>query len=300
MNPQDQPAAGDFRDFHYAAPDGLKLHARIYGDEERHAWPAICLPGLTRNARDFHELALYLSRCAPVPRQVVAFDYRGRGQSQYDANSANYNARIEAGDILTGLDALGITQAAFIGTSRGGFIIHLLGGMRPAALKAIILNDIGPVIEAAGLTHIRSYLQRTAQPASLAEAAQALQAAHGEEFPALGPADWQRMAAALYRRQDGRWVSDFDPKLAETLAGLDFTRPLPTLWAQFETLATIPMLAIRGANSRLLSEDTLWEMARRHRGLETIIVEGQGHPPLLETGALPGRIATFLERAQGI
>ncbi|RUU51912.1 alpha/beta fold hydrolase, partial [Mesorhizobium sp. M2C.T.Ca.TU.002.02.1.1] len=178
-----------FSDIFYIAPDGLKLHARVYG--EAHAGlPVICLPGLTRNARDFHELALHLSGKAERPRKVVAFDYRGRGQSDQDPDIGHYNVGVEAGDVLAGLSALGIEQAAFIGTSRGGLIIHVLGALKPAALKAIVLNDIGPVIEAEGLAHIRAYLDRAPKPKTFAEAVDAQRRVHGADFPALSDADW--------------------------------------------------------------------------------------------------------------
>ena len=109
-----------FSDFFYTSPDGLKLHARIYGTEPGHgagaahsSFPVVCLPGLTRNARDFHELALRLAGDPENPRRIICFDYRGRGQSAYDPNWQNYNVGIEAADIIAGLDALGIDQAAF-------------------------------------------------------------------------------------------------------------------------------------------------------------------------------------------
>jgi len=208
-----------FYDFFYAAPDGLTLHARVYGEADSEHWPVVCLPGLTRNARDFHELALYLSTQSEKPRKIVAFDYRGRGQSAYDPDISHYNVGVEAGDILAGLAALNIAEAAFIGTSRGGLIIHVLGAIRPAVLKAIVLNDIGPVIEPRGLAHIGSYLERQPKPKSLAEALAAQRGAHGDDFPALGDADWERMVAALYRVTDAGLVPDFDPRLVDTLAG---------------------------------------------------------------------------------
>lgn len=287
-----------FSDFFYSAPDGLKLHARVYGQQHGEALPVICLPGLTRNARDFHELALYLSTTAETRRKIVAFDYRGRGQSAYDSNAANYNVGVEAGDVLAGLDALGITQAAFIGTSRGGLIIHVLGMMKPSVLKAIVLNDIGPALEPAGLAHIKSYLEKAPRPQNLDDAVKAQKAAHGADFPALGEGDWRRMVNAIYRIDGGDLTPDFDPKLVDTLAGLDLSKPLPTLWPQFDALAAIPMLAIRGANSRLLSEETLTEMARRHPTLQTKTVPGQGHAPFLETGDLPQLIADFIDRSE--
>jgi pimeloyl-ACP methyl ester carboxylesterase len=287
-----------FSDFFYASPDGLKLHARIYGEANSSHWPVVCLPGLTRNSRDFHELAVHLSRREERPRKIIAFDYRGRGQSAYDPDISHYAVGVEAGDILAGLAALAIEEAAFIGTSRGGLIIHVLGAMRPAVMKAIVLNDIGPVIEAGGLAHIRSYLERAPKPKTHAEAVGALRGAHGSDFPALTGVDWDRMVSALYRETDEGLVPDFDPKLVDTLTGLDLTQPLPALWPQFEALTAMPMLAIRGANSKLLSVETLEQMRKRHPHIETITVKGQGHAPFLETGGLPGAIAAFLNQAE--
>ncbi|MDX8524649.1 alpha/beta hydrolase [Mesorhizobium sp. MSK_1335] len=291
-------ASDEFSDFFYTAPDGLKLHARIYGEANTNAWPVVCLPGLTRNARDFHELALYLSSKAKIPRKVIAFDYRGRGQSDYDPDIGHYNVGVEAGDVLAGLSALGIEQAAFIGTSRGGLIIHVLGALKPAVLRAIVLNDIGPVIEAEGLAHIRSYLDRAPKPKTSGEAVAAQRRAHGADFPSLTDADWARMVAAICRATEAGLVPDFDPALVDTLAGVDFSKPLPDLWPQFDALAAVPLLAVRGANSKLLSAATLKEMQERHPGMEAIIVEGQGHAPFLETGDLPDKIAAFLDRVE--
>ncbi|MER8415974.1 alpha/beta hydrolase [Mesorhizobium sp. M1329] len=290
------PTEQGFSDFFYAAPDGLSLHARIYGEANSGRWPVVCLPGLTRNCRDFHDLALYLSTQAR--RKVVAFDYRGRGQSAYDADIGHYNIGIEAGDILAGLAALGIEQAAFIGTSRGGLIIHVLGAMRPAVLKAIVLNDIGPVIESQGLTHIRSYLDPAPRPKTYAEVVRDLRSTHGADFSALTDADWERMASALYRKTEEGFLPDFDPRLVETLAGLDLTQPLPDLWPQFDALTAIPLLVICGANSKLLSAETLEQMRTRHTDIETITADDQGHAPFLETGGLPDRIAGFFDRAE--
>ncbi len=287
-----------YEDFFYSAPDGLKLHARVYGAENRNALPVVCLAGLTRNARDFHDLALFLSGEARVKRKVVAFDYRGRGKSEYDRDWRRYDPLIEAADISAGLTALDIPHAAFVGTSRGGLIVFALAATRPAALKAVVLNDIGPVVEGAGLAQIRTYLQRAPKPRSFDEAVSVLKSAQGHAFPALGEADWQRSARALYREEKGRPVPDFDPALVKTMTSMDFSKPLPVLWPQFMALGHVPVLAIRGAKSSLLSAETLEEMARRHPRLEAVTVAGQGHAPFLETGDLPQKIAGFLERAE--
>jgi len=285
-----------FSDFFYSAPDGLRLHARVYGEDGGSRLPVVCLPGLTRNARDFHALAVLLSQDRQNPRKVVAFDYRGRGQSAYDPDWNNYDLLVEANDILAGLIALGIEHAAFIGTSRGGLIIHVLAAMRPAVLKAVVLNDIGPVLESAGLSHIRGYLENPPRPKSFADAVTIQRAVHGENFPALSDSDWERFIRAIYRDENGVPVLDFDPALVNVLPKRTET-PIPDMWPQFEGLSAIPLLVIRGANSRLLSSATLEEMARRHPLCKTVTVEGQGHAPLLETGDLPAIIAAFLDRA---
>lgn len=285
--------AGTYDDFFYSAQDGLRLHARVYGGSHG-ALPVVCLPGLTRNARDFHDLALFLSTDAKTLRPVIAFDYRGRGDSAWAADWKTYDVVNEAGDILAGLAALGVAHAAFIGTSRGGLILHVLAAMRPAALKAVILNDIGPRIEAEGLAQIKAYLTGMPQPANWEEAVAVTKSVNAAAFTALGEADWQRLARAIFREKDGRLAPDFDPALIETVKGLDLSQPLPEFWAQFDGFRDIPVMAIRGANSRLLSARTLDGMARRHPGLVAVTVDGQGHAPLLETAGLPETIATFL------
>ena len=281
----------------FSAPDGLGLSARVYSDGLEGPLPAVCLPGLTRNARDFHDLALHLARDAAQPRKVVVFDYRGRGRSASDPDWRNYNLKVEAGDVAAGLAALGIGRAAFIGTSRGGLIVFLLAALRPALIAAAVLNDIGPVVEGAGLARIRARLSRAPKPASFDEAVGILKASEVAAFPALTDADWLRTVRATHRDENGRPVPDFDPNLLKTLKAIDFSKPLPVLWPQFLGLCAVPVLAIRGENSTLLSAHTLAEMAKRHPRLETVTVPGQGHAPLLETGDLPSRIERFL--AQG-
>lgn len=291
-----------YRDVHYSARDGLRLHARDYpapdGDTER--LPLVCLPGLTRNVRDFHKTALALSgRSATVPvkrpRRVISFDYRGRGGSQWDRNPRNYNLAVETDDILDGLAAFGVDRAAFLGTSRGALIIHTVAAVRPTALAAAILNDAGPVIEGAGLAQIKAYLTRLPAPKSWADARRLLREAHGAAFTAFTDKDWADMAEAIYIERKGKIAGDYDPALVEQLSGIDFNSPLPTLWPQFEGLRAVPLMTIRGENSHLLSERTVAEMQARHPSMTVITVEGQGHAPALHMAGLPERIAAFLE-----
>lgn len=287
-----------FEEIAYSAPDGLKLCARVYGATHATArLPVVCLPGLTRNARDFHALALGLS-AGPEGRMVAAFDYRGRGRSAHDRNWRHYDLAVETADIRAGLAALDIGHAAFIGTSRGGLIIHMLAASRPAALKAIVLNDVGPVIEAEGFAQIRAQFERLPAPKSWEDAVDIQRMALGAAFPALEEDDWQRMARAIFRENErGRIVPDYDPNLLKTIRAVDLSKPLPQVWPLFMGLTNIPTLVIRGENSKLLTVDTLESMRQFHPRLKAITVPGQGHPPMLETGDLPEQIATFVAAA---
>ncbi len=286
--------SSEYSDFYYSAQDQLTLHARIYGEQHcRNALPVVCLPGLARNVRDFHELALKLSQNSKKPRMVVAFDYRGRGQSDYDNDWRRYNIVVEAADIITGLTALNIEHAGFIGTSRGGLIVHMLAAMRPGALKAVVFNDVGPAISGEGLAQIRTYLERAPKPKDWQEAIEIQKMIHCDAFPALDDADWERLTRAIYVERKGRIVADYDPKLIKTVSSIDLSQPLPQLWPQFIGLTAVPLLLLRGENSKLLSVDTVEQMKVLHRRMKMITVKGQGHAPLLETGDLPDRIEGF-------
>jgi pimeloyl-ACP methyl ester carboxylesterase len=289
--------AGGFQERFFTSSDGLRLYARDYPPDQAATagWlPVICLPGLTRNSRDFHSLALLLSRDMTAPRRVIALDSRGRGNSAWDDNKANYNLAVEAGDVIAACAALGIERAIFIGTSRGGLILHLIAATRPDLLEAVILNDIGPVLEAEGLARIRDYLNSGRKPADWNEAVDLLKENHGASFTALAEEDWREMALALYRDISGRPIADFDPAIAEALKSIDFSQPLPDLWGQFESLSRLPLMLIRGENTSLLSQESAGEMARRHSGMTLHAAGGQGHAPLLHLCNIPAAIRAFL------
>lgn len=283
-------------DVFFSASDGLRLHAADYGRHDpltRGRLPLVCLPGLTRNTRDFHDLAMIMSRHTKTPRRVVSFDYRGRGKSSWDKNPARYTIVTEAEDLLAGLAALGIGHAIFLGTSRGGLITHMLAAMRPGVMKAGVLNDIGPVIEGAGLAQIKAYLSRTPKPKDWDDAARILADTHGKTFPALSDKDWADFARAVYVENNGNLLPDYDPALLDGLKGVDLNTPLPTLWPQFEALGAMPLMALRGEHSTLLSQATLDEMSARVPNLETRIVAGHGHAPILHLAGLPAHLAKF-------
>ncbi|MFK0163714.1 alpha/beta fold hydrolase [Rhizobium sp. NPDC090279] len=280
-----------------AAEDGLKLYVRDYaGDDDatRTRPPIFCLPGLTRNSRDFHQLALLLSQDSTAPRRVITLDARGRGASQWDADKSHYSLIVEAQDVLTVCAALGMQQAIFVGTSRGGLVLHVLAASRPDVLKAVILNDIGPILEKIGLADIRDYLNRDKKPANWSEAIEILRENHGSAFTALDEGDWQDMARAIYAFRDGTPVADYDPAIAAQMQALDLEAPIPDLWPQFQGFQDIPLMVIRGENSKLLTQTTTYEMADRHPGMTVKSARGQGHAPILHLGDIPDAIRHFI------
>lgn len=286
-----------FQEHYFHAKDGLKLYGRSYSVDNwrSHAnTPVICLPGLTRNSRDFHPLAVFLASAAGGARPVIALDYRGRGQSQRDDDKSRYTIAVEADDVITACRYFGVQKAIFIGTSRGGLILHHLIGSAPALIAGAILNDIGPVVEIGGLVRIRDYLNAATAPDSWAAAPHYLQAIHGEDFPILRHEDWEDMAKAIYRDEGGVPITDFDPAIASQLQALNADAVLSSLWPQFDAFAGLPMMVIRGQYSSLLSQTTVEEMVRRHPGLVTTTATGQGHAPLLHLDGLRHEIAAFI------
>lgn len=281
-----------------AAPDGLRLHIRDYGPHSDRHMPVVCLAGLARTAADFHELAVSLATDSNAPRRVLALDYRGRGRSDHDQHAANYSLPTELGDILAVLSALEIGPAAFVGTSRGGILSMLLAAARPTAIAGVILNDIGPVINPHGLARIKSYVGKLPQPTSYEDAAEILRRLFGGHFPKLTPEQWMTFAQRTFEERDGRLVPAYDPKLAKVLEAIDIERPLPALWQEFDALGRVPVMVIRGANSDLLSPETVNAMRARRADLEVMEVPDEGHAPLLTDSASISRIAHFIARRE--
>ena len=275
------------------APDGLKLHARCYGPRAAAALPVVCLPGLARTTADFDELAAALAAGKP-PRRVVAVDYRGRGRSDYDRNPDNYSLAVELADLLAVLTALEIGRAVVVGTSRGGILAMLLATARPASIAGVVLNDIGPAIEAKGLLRIKSYVGKLPPPKNFEDGAEILRRLFDAQFPKVTGEDWLAAARRTWQDRDGRLAPTYDVRLAQTLQNIDIEKPLPALWKEFDALAAMPLLAIRGANSDVLSEQTVAAMRARRSAMETMVVPDQGHAPLLAEPDTIARIAEFV------
>lgn len=276
-----------------SASDGLRLHARCYGRGSLPGLPAICLPGLARTAADFEKLASALSGDPDHPRRVLALDYRGRGQSDYDRDPANYAFHTELADMLAVATALDALPAVIIGTSRGGILAMLLATLRPTAIAGVVLNDIGPVIEPKGLMRIKGYVGKLPEPRSFDEGAEILRRLFDAQFPKLDDKDWMAASLRTFKEEKGRLVPTYDVRLARTLEGINFERPLPPLWAAFDALAHVPLMVVRGANSDLLSPETVNAMRARRSEMDLVEVPDQGHAPLLAEDDVIARIAAF-------
>lgn len=266
----------DFTDRYWESRDGLKLHYRDYpGREDRP--PVLCLPGLTCNARDFEALAARL--CGEW--RVVCPDMRGRGDSAYAKDSATYNPMQYVDDVSLLFEAAGLDQVVIIGTSLGGLMTLAMAMAMPQRIAAAVLNDIGPVIEPAGLERIRDYVGQGRSFSTWMHAARAVQEIQGSAFPDYQIADWLVAAKrTMTLGGNGRIVFDYDMKIAEPLAKMDINAQVD-LWPGIDGLADKPVLTIRGALSDLLSAETLNKMQQRLPESEAVTINNVGHAPSL-------------------
>ncbi len=276
--------------------DGVALHVASYrARSPSRARAVLCLPGLTRNGRDFHDLALAM---AAAGRTVHTLDARGRGHSDWDKDWRNYTIPYEAQDVLDVLMALSLDAPAIVGTSRGGLVAMVMAALQPGAFGPVVLNDIGPVIETKGLTRIAGYIGRTGTPPTWEEAATFVAAANRKAFPAVPDNQWAAVARQWFNDKDGRPAEGYDPALARTMSVKDGTPP--ALWAQYLAFGARPVLVIRGERSDILSDATLDEMKRRLPQCQTLTVPGEGHAPLLSDAPTIAAIVDFLAAADTV
>ena len=294
MAPMIRPSETAWTDVSFTTRDGLRLYGRHYAAGGSRRRGVLCLPGLTRNSRDFHDLAVLLANPHGHRRDVYTLDSRGRGHSSNDPDWRNYTVQAEVNDALDFMTRLDLTDAAILGTSRGGLLAMGIAAVRPAAVGAVILNDIGPVIDRNGLARLMAYVGRVPLPGSWPEAGRLIGDMSRAAFPELTAADCEALARQWFNDVGGRPAPAYDPAIARTLALPD--GPLPDLWRQFGALARVPALVLRGANSDLLTAATLSEMGRRHPNLEAHTVANEGHAPLLRDTATQSLIQAFLMR----
>jgi len=286
-----------FRDAFCQSADGLKLHAKVIGPDNSSALPVLCLPGLTRTADDFDDIAHAIATDSRAPRKVVAVEYRGRGLSDYEPDPAKYAVPVELGDVLTITASLGITRAILLGTSRGGLISMALAAVQPKLLAGIVLNDIGPSLEIGGLMKIKGYIANPPERRTWDEAAHGLKDLFGSVFPSLSDAEWMAWTRRAFREKAGGGLErTYDLKLAKTLEGVTPDTPLPPIWELFDKLAGIPLMLVHGGLSDLLSPQGVQEMVARRPDIDLVEVADQGHAPLLADKATMDRIVAFCAR----
>lgn len=271
-----------FEDRFFSAPDHLRLHYRDYDDAPTGPTPILCLAGLTRNARDFAELAGRLAG----GRRIILAEQRGRGQSDYDPQPENYHPGIYVRDMMALIDHLELPRIIIIGTSLGGLMAMLMATGFPERFAGILLNDIGPIIDARGLAKIQDYIDRVPMVKDWDEAARDLRTLFGSSFPNYRLLDWDRFARALYRENErGVPVLDYDPKIAVNVKSGGSASP--DLWSVFDALPLIPTAVVRGQLSNILAADILAEMRRRRPDLMAVELPDIGHAPsLIEDDAL--------------
>jgi pimeloyl-ACP methyl ester carboxylesterase len=278
-----------YAELFWQSNDDLRLYARVYGSHRPDAPTVLCLHGLTRNSRDFEDLAPYLAR----NYRVIVPDLRGRGFSARDPNPQNYLPTLYVQDILALLDPLGAARVAIVGTSLGGLLAMMLGFSHPSRIAGIVLNDVGPEIDPVGIERIKGYAGRLPPPRDWNDAVQQTKSVFGAACPDLAEHRWEVLARRGYREDESRAVHvDADPNIGEVMRAAP-AQPLD-LWPLWNALRDLPILAIRGGLSDILSAGTLLKMKQAKPDLAQLVVANRGHVPLLDEPECLAAIDAFL------
>lgn len=281
----------DVADVYWLSADTLRLHARDYASQEvNDLAPVLCLPGLTRNARDFDGLAPHLAQ----KRRVLALDFRGRGESAYDREASHYLPPTYAADVLDLLKELGITRFVAVGTSLGGLVTMLIAAQHRDMLAGVVLNDVGPEIEEAGLDRIRGYVGQQVSYPTWVHCAWAMADDNREVYPNWKLDDWLVYAKRTHRlTPEGRIVPDYDRNIATPLRQPS-GEETPDLWPLFDLLKPVPLLLLRGATSDILSAANAERMMTRLDHGTLVTVPRVGHAPTLDEPVARDAIDTLL------
>ena len=283
----------EWEDGHWWSKDGLRLHYRDYLASSRgRQLPIICIPGLTRNARDFAELADRLAG----KRRLILVELRGRGESAAAKDPMTYDAKVYLEDIEALIGQRALDRYILFGTSLGGMLSMLITAKHSEQVAGVLLNDIGPTIEATGLNRIKAYVGRGSSFPTWLHAARGLSEVHRAAYPDFGLDDWLAMAKRLCRLTSaGRIVLDYDNALAEPLK-LPGSALTPDLWPLLDALKPIPSLLIRGKLSDILSAETADRMGAALPLMERLELDRVGHTPLLTEPECEAAIDRLLAR----
>ena len=278
-----------YTDFLWASHDGLSLYSRVYEGPSPGAPTVLCLHGLTRNSRDFEDLAPHLQ----ARYRVVVPDVRGRGRSARDPNPQNYQPAIYVQDIVGLLDTLGAAKAVVIGTSMVGLLGMMMGvGHRPR-VAGLVLNDMGPEVDPVGLERIKGYAGKLPPPKNWDDAIAQTQFMFGSAWPNLTAERWANLTRRGYvQDKNGVLSVDADPMIGEMLRAAP--PATATLWPFWSALRGIPILALRGAQSDILSAATFAKMKAEMPDLKQLEVAQRGHVPLLDEPECLAAIDAFL------
>ncbi|RDE06546.1 alpha/beta fold hydrolase [Sphingomonas aracearum] len=275
----------------WISPDGLKLHYRDYAGRADRP-PILCLPGLTRNARDFAELAKRLGG----EWRVIAVSLRGRGESAYARDPMTYVPATYVADVEALLAELAVPRWIAFGTSLGAIVTMLLAERGRVPLAAALLNDAGPDLEPSGLGRIRAQVGRASSWPTWMHAARCVAEAHADIYPAFQIDDWLGMAKRLYRvTSSGRIVLDYDMKIAEPFR-VPGNEAAPDMWHALAGLRRVPTLIVRGERSDILGAATAERMAAGLDRAELVTVPATGHAPLLSEPEVAAAIDRLLAR----
>lgn len=281
----------NFTDIYYQSPDQLRLYARDYRCTKPNAETLLLMHGLSRNSADFADLAQALKKNF----RVIVVDQRGRGNSSYDSNVNNYNPAVYVQDMFCLLDHLNISSVSLIGTSMGGLMAMIMASMQPQRINSIVINDIGPVVNPAGLERIKSYLGKTKAVHNWQQAIDQCKQLNAKEFPDFDDNAWKKFTHALYKENSaGIPQLAYDPAIATPIDSNQANAVPVDLWPTFDALAQSPLLLIRGESSDILSRDCVKEMLNRKPDMQFIEIANRGHAPLLNEAAAVQGIERFL------
>jgi pimeloyl-ACP methyl ester carboxylesterase len=274
------------------APDRIRLFVRDYaGAAGGQSLPVVCLHGLTRNSADFEGLAPYI---AQTGRRVLALDVRGRGLSDRDPDPTHYRPDVYARDVLLTLDDLKVRQAIFVGTSMGGLITMLIAAVATDRVRGVVLNDVGPVVNPAGLARIGGYLGNVGPFPSWQAFSDKIRSMQSAIYPRADDEFWNVVAHRVGRElSDGRVLFDYDPAIA-----MGFSQPAgappPDLQALFLAMANKPILVLRGGLSDILAREGVDVMQKLSPGMRAVEVPDVGHAPTLDEPISRDAIREFL------